>query len=79
MNNTQRHSMPRLSKYCLAVLGKKGSKLAIDHQKSRARVIKGVRRIMAKPVRIKGKRYPSQRAARDALQLSHAQLKKLVK
>ena len=53
--------------------------MAIDHQKSRARVIKGVRRIMAKPVRIKGKRYPSQRAARDALQLSHAQLKKLVK
>ena len=79
MNNTQRHSMPRLSKYCLAVLGKKGSKLAIDHQKARARVIKGVRRIMAKPVRIKGKRYPSQRAARDALQLSHAQLKKLMK
>ena len=74
----QRKLLPAFSSYCRRILGTSGAKVARVRQRKRARNISSIRKTMAKPVKVHGQSYKSQRMVRAALKLSHKQLLELL-
>jgi len=79
LSRRQRNSIPSFTRYCRTVLRTHNSILAKERQAGRAKTVAAVRKKMAKPIRVRGQSFPSMRAARTALGVTHRQLMALRK